>query len=223
MAIENRALTKWQTLRDDLGLSGDSKQEALKRTVMVATDKIEEIANRSFARSTGIVDRLRVLGDQWLYAKTYPIRSITSIRYGDGTDAASLVDASWYDWETRKASGMIQFLVAPPRRTSVIDRISLDVQTGTEWFDYRLEYDGGWMTPLQDDNDDPDDAPRDLPFGIEELCLRLATFYWRQRGRDPGVRQLSVGSGSVAYSKRRDGIPEDLYDEIRDLRRPAVA
>ena len=185
--IENRALTTFETLRDELGLSGTDQQTALERYVMIATDKMTEICNRTFHRELEVVDRLRTVGEQWLYTEKYPVRSIESIVVADPPDDSDdsedtiSIDSSWYDWQTRKASGMIQLLIPTYRRSQVIDRIALTRISGTEWFDYRVTYDGGYVTPLQAANDDPNSDARDLPFDLEELCVRIAVFYWRQR------------------------------------------
>lgn len=217
--IENRALTTFETVRDELGLSGTSDQTALERYIMRATDKIEELCNRRFARADGVVERVRALGDLYLYVSRYPVLDVDSITFVDGTEA----DDSWYDWESRKADGMIQMRVPPYRRSALADPISGEIVSGSEWYDYRVTYSAGWMTPLQAANSDPEAGDRALPYDLEDVCVRLVVFYWRQRGRDPGVRSVSVGSGSVSYADRVEGVPSDLYGDIMRYARTAVA
>lgn len=217
-----RALTTYETAADQLGRDSGSNRSRIEFLIQRATADIETICSRRFSRDDGIVEYHRAEGPQRLYVKQWPVRNLVSVKFaqrGEDADAAYTVPTNEYDWESEKHRGRIRFQYPLFNRTWITDRISGRPVSETAEYDYRIEYDGGYMTPRQDADDDPDEAVRDLPYDLEGVCLDLVAHYFLMDGSDRGIRQEGIGEDNVAHERRMMGIPMTLYSKIKQYKR----
>ena len=210
-------LITYESIRNELRLEKGVDKGYLEELITEATADLETVCNRSFHRVDGIVENVPARGEQRLYVQRWPIRSITSVEfYGEA------VHSDDFDWTEGAEWGRIRFRYPLSRRSYVVDRISGRLNTDTEEHDYKITYNGGYMTPNQDEADDPDTVAADVPYGLRRVCKNLVVFRYRERGRNPGIVTEGIEGSSISYEERIEGFPKSIYDAAMNYKRTLV-
>lgn len=215
MALSIHALTTWETMQAELGLSGTSDQTVIERLINAASEEIERVAQRHFEYVAGHAERVAGHGTNLLIVSHAPIRSVAAIDYIDGAGLVSHSYASTeYAIHDAKAG-----LVAWTGGTDVLrgnvsgwpwtadaagDTIRGEPLPGSERKALRVVYDGGWVTPEQARANTG--MARDLPYDLEQACIIAVASWWKRRGSDVTVSNHSSAQGSsVTYRAPAEG------------------
>lgn len=204
MALTVHALTKWETVRDELGQTGTANQTVFERIVNAVSEAIEMVAGgRHFERGAAIIERVRGNGTSRLILSRTPIVSIASIERlnQDGT-VAETYTASTYEIENA-AAGFVYRADGWPWTGQSASDIAGSPLPWTERASLRVTYAGGWIAPPQDNGTT---LIRDLPADLEEAAILSAVSLFRRRGQDRQITGQNVTDGpSVNYRSPPEG------------------
>ncbi len=215
MALGVHALTKFETVRDELGLSGTGDQTVIERLINAASEAIERFCQRHFERDTAIVEDLKGFGDERLVIRQPPLNTITSIEtrdYVTGTLAA--IDST--EFEVEDSEGGLIFRRAgwahvARRRPD----IAQDKLPGSEERYIRVTYDGGFDLPK---TGSPPAGGTALPADLEQAAIDMAVALFRRRGQDAGVVSERLLSGAQTFADERRA----LLPAVQQLLEPHV-
>lgn len=191
ISLADNALTTLATLKEDLGISGSSDDEQLKRIINAASDRVETYCQRSFYRVTTETDRVPGYGWTKIYLARTPVNSITSVTYDGDT-----VDSDNYTLRDAR-SGLVEKSGGWNWSAHQVNNITSDPLPGTERYLYLFTYDGGWYTPKQYDDDN--DNTRALPWDIEDACLEICRMLWFAKKRDPSITAEKLMDWNASY------------------------
>lgn len=181
------ALTTLATVKDELGITATTWDEALKRRILVASEAIAGHCNRTFRRAE-VTETLRPSGAQVIVLSRTPVVEIASITEGGRTIAASEYVLQ------NAAAGMVFRDAGWPARQPWLVGVSLTPIPGTGAADIEVTYTGGYVLP----NDTS--GTRDLPHDLEQACIETVKSLHLGAGRDRLVVGESLGAASVTYA-----------------------
>lgn len=225
MALDLRALTQLQTVKDELGITDESKDGRLERLIHVATDLAEGECGRVFFYEAAITEKVASSGSPHIVVGKVPIVSITSItELGTALtsdDYEALVDSS-----TRRAdSGIIvrkagetalgQWPWTAARRPDIVQ----DKLPGTESRGITVVYAGGFVTPEQAASDGWAGPARSLPYDLEQAIIELVVSLYRSAGQDRNVSLEQVTDAQQSWGRGRDLIPDSVLRVLHRYRR----
>lgn len=199
MALELNALTTLATAKDELGsTANDAATNArIERYINAASSIFERLTNTQWYYSAAAVERVPGWGDPVLELRQHlPILSVSEIRWDDG-ETSEVVDADDYR-VVRPDLGEIELIKGRWtdtrlwRQDIVAHRVS-----GSDEPNYRVTYEGGYVTPEQARIDGS--LTRTLPYDVEEAVLDYVAMLWSRRGQDLTVKSKSLGSFKVTY------------------------
>ena len=200
MALAANALTTLDALASELGItitpSSDEETRAF-RFINAASAMLEKAAGRVFYRREAQVEMLSGEGSAYMLTPDMPINDIGSISY-----LGSTVPTTAY--EIRDSDAGVIFHVAGGwlDTSTQHNDISGTRKSGISRKSYTVTYDVGWFTPKQEDDDGAD--TRALPYDIEEACILVSVYLWRNRGRDSSIVSEKLLRGSQAYGSVAD-------------------
>ena len=189
----------------DVEFAVKSATDALKS--MLGFDPVYKEGRTEYIRQPKGYLRLKPV-DSW------PIKKVNEIKFDGG-----IVDSEKYFIENKKSG----FITRTDRRSwPGIESYTLSVSVNipNETFpSYEINYDAGWVTPAQAMNND--ELDRDLPYDIEDACIRLALNELESRARRQDVSSVSILGDSTTFSLegaegRRDRVKEIVrrYKEV---------
>lgn len=216
MSLANTtALCTLADLKDDLGITDNSKDAALERRILAASDLIVQHLGRDLRRVVGKSEDLPGYGTPRLIVSLTPLETLTSVAFN-----GAIVDSGNYSVED-PAIGTI-FNPATWIDTAVFrSAVSPTQKGGDEQRLYTVVYTGGYALP-----NDTAPAGTALPGPIVEACLALATVLHRRRGRDSAVQAETVGEASQTFGMGSAGggaplISGFIAELLAPYRRPA--
>lgn len=195
--VGTHALTTAAVVRDELGGCGAEELAVIARLINAVSDAMQVCAGRKFYYEAGAVERVKSYGTESIVVRRTPIVSITQIDLinQDGT-VAHTFDSTTYGADDLD-TGVIYKSTLWPLTSRVGEGLS-NVFTshygggirrtpipGTERASIKVTFDGGWVTPQQA----ADDAllTRNLPYDLEEGCIRSVVRSFKNKNRDPDI------------------------------------
>lgn len=193
----------------DSGGSSDADKR-IERWIMEGSDTLRSMTGREFHWTTGYVERVAARGEKEIWVTDHvPVDTINSITYDSG-NSTSTIDADSYEHiadSKRRDVGTIRRITGMWTSTAQVqDGIVQNLQPGTEERLYKVDYDGGWVTQKQDDDDAS--LTRDLPHDLEGAVLDYVKMQEARHGQDPAVEKWSAESVSVTY--RGQEVPQRM-------------
>jgi len=209
--LATNALTTLSTVKADLGISNVTSDGTLARLINAASDFVERTCKRSFYYEAARVDTLSGYGTNNLIVEKAPLLDIASITYSDGT-----VDSDNYSIGDADA-GLIFNEYGWVWTAQRMDSITLPRIPGTEKESYTVTYEGGYVTPKQEE-----DAvgTRSLPYDLEDAVIRMVVNRFRRLGADTNIASEGLMSYSVSY--RTESISSDVMSILNSYVRYSV-
>lgn len=179
---------------DGGGTTDDDKR--IERWILEGSKRMRQLADRQFHYETAYTERTSAHGEREIWVNDHvPIDTINSITYDSGDDTTT-VDSDSYE-PIGDGQGTIRRIDGLWTSTAQIQAgIVQGHQPGTEERLYKVDYDGGWITPKQDTDGV---GTRDLPHDVEGAVLDYALMKESRHGQDPNIQKLSLGQGTVQY------------------------
>ena len=209
MALATNAYTTLATVQDELGLSSTTSTEdaRLERYINEASDMLESLTNRAFYWRSSHTEYVAAFGGRRLQVyEALPIDTLNSITLDDGVTTTT-VDADDYRIEPGRAEeGFIERITGLWESTQSMTEFIEVEPSGFAYPHYAVDYDGGYITPKQDDDGV---GTRDLPYDLEAAVIAYVSMRWHGQGLDTSVAKKKIGPVSVTY---REGarIPEQM-------------
>ena len=204
--LADNALTTLAIVKEDLGISVGTYDDQLKRLINAASQYVENTCNRVFYRDTTIEEIKQGYGWTFMQVNRPPINSITSIKYNDeeiSSDGYAVVDAQMGIIE--KTGGYIW-------TAHHVTDISRTMMPGSERYLYTVEYDGGWYTPKQEDDNGAN--TRALPWDLENAAVDYVRGLYRMKGQNPNVSSESLMSWNTSYTGGDSSVIKAVKDTL---------
>lgn len=202
-ALPDYALTSYDALLRELGLDDDlGNRTAIAPAILAVSDRIARFCSRQLHFSTQVVEYHKGYGRNTLLLNRPPIVEITSIVIDDRVNSEIAVDSDMYYVEDAEI-GRVRSFTPWPCTGLLRPGIEYMRVAGSEVPMIKVTYSGGWVTPIQAENDPT--LTRNLPTDLEQLALDAMVSVYRNRGRDRSVVSEKVGSASVSYYDPRSG------------------
>lgn len=190
MALAAHALTTLEAVKDELGITDMGSDARLERYIDVASRAISGFCGRDFEYKAGAVDRLPGMGSARLMVNRTPLLAVTKIEL-DGSELATT------EYEVEDAgAGFIRSDAGFIASRAEVPSLDGDLLVGTEEANYKVTYNGGYVTPAQATGE----LPRTLPSDIEEACIQTVVALYRKKGQDRDIQSESLGDYSVTYA-----------------------
>lgn len=194
-------LTELATVKADLGITGSAQDDFLDRQIARASFMFTKLARREFHRVDGHTEDISSKGGNYLYVEDRPpILTINSIKLRQPSSGTfDTVDAGDYRIEDAESGKIVHLSehgwvnTGPAAWTMSGWRNSR--QTGERL--YRIDYDGGYVTPKQDT--DGTFTGVTLPPDIEEAIIDFCAMALTQKGHDQTIESKKLGDGSVKW------------------------
>lgn len=206
VALAPNALANLATVKAELGITVTTHDDFLTRAINIASQSIEMYCNRKFSYNAAKVEKVAGFGTQNLIATLTPLKSITSIKFD-----AALVAATDYSIADANA-GFIFRDTGWLWTAASIRGVTYDPYPGSEKAQYELTYAGGYITQPR-----VDAIPlltRDLPYDLEDACVRLVSQRYADKGGELGIKSESLMSYSVSYG---EDDPSGIPSEVRSI------
>lgn len=198
MALPANALTTLATVYDEL--TGDVATDnggpidlRLERYIRGASALVRQVCGRDFEFAQAVVEKAAGYGFTFLYARRFPIVTLTQVKVNDGVlDASSyeLRDAGTERSKVYRAAGWYWSASTAPTPEPL-------PVPGTEKRNIELTYDGGYVTPQQVFLGTF--PTRTLPDDLEDAVVELVVSRWRGRGVDKRAVQESGQNKSITW------------------------
>lgn len=191
-------------LESVLGIGAGSATARCEQVINAASEDIENACGRKFGRQVGKVEKLAGFDGQRLYLALNPVESVASVAF-DG----SAIDASSYELFAEEGylyrrtgwvwTALSQSMIAPMQLP------------GSEEKRFTVTYTGGYA--LAGVGRTPGTYPQ--PYGLEEACLALAAYRFRQTPKNPALSVEQAGNASRSYSGgKAPGIPDYIAQQL---------
>jgi hypothetical protein len=191
VALAANALTTVAALESLLGIGAGSATARCEQVINAASDAIEKHCGREFARQVGKVEQLAGFDGQRLYLALSPVESVAGVTFdGSAIDASSYTLFGKEGYLYRRA-GWVSTAV----QQSMIDPMQLP---GSEERRFAVTYTGGYA--LAQNNRTPGTFTQ--PYDLEEACLALAAYRFRQTPKNPALTAEQAGNASRAYGQK---------------------
>jgi hypothetical protein len=200
VALDKTALTTLSTVKEELG-SPSGQDSTLERYIRQASDLFRQLTGRQWYDIDGYQER--VAGYQGKRLAVYdhlPVESVNKIEIQvDG--AFDEVDPTAYEIEDAE-SGFIRRIDGGSWELTESFIQNIEPQfTGENLKLYRVDYDGGYVTP---EDADQNNKTRDLPYDIEDAVIDLVVDKFRKKGQSGNVSSESIMSVSIDYDTTTD-------------------
>jgi len=206
VALESNALTTLDKVNGELGFTtgSDTDRDArIEDYINEVSDLIERGASRRFYWVTGYTERAVSTGINTIRVTDHlPIDTINSITFDDG-DTSSTVDSDLYEvaGDEQKDLGIIRRVGAATWQDTRVTEIEVQAHRvpGSAEPLYEVDYDGGYVTREQADNDPS--LTRSLPYDLERAAIDYAIMQQSNKGGDKSVQKISMDDGSITFFK----------------------
>lgn len=214
MALARLSLLKSGGL---LGIGNTDFDNVLKALLMSATKIAETYTGRQLESAT-VTEYHTGDGGSRLYPRQYPITSVTSVSFWDGTDSYDAETSTYY---TLVDSRYIQYPALGQSSSATFGNWTSTYENGIE-----LVYVAGYVTTDWDTEaitTDFNTSPG-VPADLEMAVARIAAIMWKD-GTDSGESRLGVNTmtrpgGDMITETFERGIPRDvrlILDQYRRL------
>jgi len=199
--------------------SGGSEDDLVIRYINQVSSMVESALDRKLYRADGHVERTEGYDSPEIFVRDHvPIVTINSVVYDDYEEGGAL-DSDDYaigdadTGEIRAVNGIFDSTGYPS--TGIVR----DVQPGTEQRFWKVDYDGGYVTPKQ--VDDGAYGTRTLPDDLEWAVLSMVRMMYAETGKNPAVSKISMDDGSITYGGTTDsGVTRDFAYALDQYRLP---
>lgn len=185
-------LATLQTLLNNLRITPTEteKIDLAKADLEAASDWVKKYLDRGIEYTEGIEESVRAYGWPKLLLGHYPIIQINEVKV-DGKPVE--------DFTVLKDKGILYRAAGwPPSTTAFPTKYSRDSVPGTEDYNVTVNYDAGYVTKPQAE-DDPSLTPN-LPGDLERCVLFVAATFYRQHGADMRVRRSHLLKSGTWYA-----------------------
>ena len=194
------ALTTLQRLKDYTGISGTASDTILEQLINRATGFIEARTNRRF-KSTTFTNELYDGGHDRIFLRQYPVTDLATVEFRVGSISSPTFTAfNANDFLLYDKAGYIQFIFARAKGVSPVfvssSQFIPDGATPQGVQNIRVTYTAGFLIDFANEDDE---ALHNLPFDLEELCIRIAAKRFNLRKAD-GVVSESVEGASITWA-----------------------
>ena len=219
MALSTNALAELADVKTELGIAVSTYDTYLTRLINVISDQIERYIGRKLYWEEDIEEDTPGFGRRKMVLDRKPISGTPVLTYNGTT-------VSTDTYEVFNANGGILFALDNWIWTAgPVGGITPDPWPGTERKLYTVTYDAGFVTANQDTLDVA--LTRNLPFDLEDACIRMVTSRYRSQGKGAGVKREGMLTWSVEYedsgsSGSEAGIPAEITTILDRYRQPIV-
>lgn len=219
MTLTSYALTTYETVRDELGLSGAEHQTRIERLINSVSRQMATVASREFHRQAGLVERYGVSNQMRLFTHQAPIVSITSITEVDSDGVvANTINASTYEVEDARA-GSLYRVGGWGDTAPYVGAVSDARLYGQERRSIEITYTCGWITPFQASTAGGAVGTRDLPEEIEEACIWSVVSLYSRGGRDLNITSRTNQEQSISFREGRSFLLAETHAVARSYKR----
>ena len=216
MTLSSDALTTIAACEEALGIASGAEDTYLTRLIETTSSRIKTYCGRTFYRSDDIEEDVPGYGTSHLLLSRRPIvGAITSITYDTASidsDSYKILDAD---------AGILYNSTGWILTSSGVNNMTSDAYPGSEDPLYQVTYDGGYVTPNQVDL--TTFATRTLPYDLEQACIDFVTWFYRKKGKSPGVTSEKLLSWAVSYGGvNTQGIPDEIAAVLDSYKRPWI-
>lgn len=197
MAVNPSSFLRAEDVQIRLGEEGDARLSAIELIINAVSEAMRSIIGRRLHFGTDIVDKLGCDDGRYLFTRTFPVASITSIELVDymentvrtySTDEYVLEDSS---------AGIIRGYFS--NTTPYVKDVAVKQSVGNALPNYLVTYTGGWVTPPQLFEDSSLAAQEQLPSELKEACMLAVVSRYQSRTRDVAISSSSSGANTVNY------------------------
>ena len=184
-------LTELETVKEELGITDNSKDVLLARYMAEASEQIVSITNREFARQTW-KETIPGFGRANLLLALAPIVSITSVKIDDST-------VTDYVIKDAKA-GILYRSIGWPWSAQRSIHLNLNPEPNSEEPVIEVQYSGGYLMP--------GDVSRNFPGDLESAAIEMVKIKYHSKDNNPTLANIRVGdySESKKSENRAAGI-----------------
>ncbi len=208
MSLAPNALTDAATVQARLRLADGVDTTLIEQLINEASAAIETFCGRELTYNAAVSEQVAPMGGPKLLVSRTPLLSIASITLLFG-DSSVVVDPADYAIDDGDI-GTIYRRFGWPWSAQLQEGLNFDrdQQPGTERRTCTVVYAGGYVTEEQS----TDMLPRSLPYDLERACVITAIAYYRGGGRDPTIKQETVGKASRTYANS-----VDMPDQAKEI------
>lgn len=215
-------LTTLAAVKDELGITDDSKDAYLRRSIAAASGAIARYCDRTFGRKT-ITETLTGRDTASVFLSLTPIVEIESVEIGGALldKGAYVVDE--HTGELRRVGGVWPWT---GRTVHFIETVRV---TGSEQPNIAVKYTGGYVLPKDDeDNGNGDDEKVNLPPELEMACIMTAATWVQGQSAPRDIASMRVDQVQVSFGgagsggpvrQGRPGLPAIVLDLLQPFRR----
>lgn len=205
------AMTTLRKIKRKLQLPPEESEndEDIEDLINAASDYIEKFCDRKFGRNS-YTELIAGTGRLKILVNNYPVVSVESINVS-GDDIAP------DDYEVISESGMLYRDNGWPERGFGVENLTYEVTEPK--LNVKIKYTSGFVLP----KDGTADTPRDLPWDLEQVCIKLVLLYYNDNDGTGGVLALkreTIGDWTGEYqviNPPNDGAEKVPYDIIQTL------
>jgi len=200
LSLREKDLTDDNGLEDELGVTSPGDKEY--RWVREGSDLFRKLTHTEWYYKSGHTERVAGYGTETLHVSDHlPIDTVNSIEYDTGNNTTTVDSGDYEVIENEK--GAIRKINGVWRDTAKTEtNIAIHSVPGSEEKLFKVDYDGGYYTPEQDNQNV---GTRDLPWDIERAVLEFVAMRSEQSGSNTAVQKVSVESGSITYMQGPGG------------------
>lgn len=203
---------EWCHLKDvkeELGIVGTDSDSILTKRIARVSSRLLRFTQLRAVAFTRYRETLPGMGDTRLMVTRTPIVNLIDVEVVsadillegvDGTEITDevLVEDPGAGFLYRKFGWSWTALLGSPLGLMLTDRG--EPQPGTEEPTYRVDYEAGWLMPMQNEPTKAgDDEPENFPFDLEQACLAQVVWDHRRRNRASDVKSKKVGDTTITY------------------------
>lgn len=210
MALAANALTTVAALESLIGITPGSATARCEQVINASSEAIENYCGRKFGRVVGQVDNRAGYDNDRLYLSRNPVESVASVTFdGSAVDASSYTLFGEEGYLYRRLGWG-----STARWPSMIAPMPLP---GTEEKVIAVTYTGGYA--LASANRTPGTYPQ--PYDLEEACLSLALYRFRQSPKNPAVAAEQAGNASRTFGSKGTlpGMPDYVTEQLQPYMR----
>lgn len=196
-------------VKEELGIVGTGSDSILTKRIARVSSRLLRFTNLRAVAFARYKETLPGMGDTRLMVTRTPIVNLIEVEVVsadillEGTDGTEITDEVLVEdpgagFLYRRFGWSWTALLGSPLGLMLTDQG--EPQPGTEEPTYRVDYEAGWLMPMQNlptkvGADDPDN----FPFDLEQACLIQVIWDHRHVGRMSDVKSKKVGDTTITY------------------------
>lgn len=208
-APDNLAWCHLKDVKEELDITGTGSDSILTKCIARASSRLLRFTNLRSVAFTRYRETLPGMGDTRLMVTRTPIVNLIEVEVVsadillEGTDGTEITDEILVEdpgagFLYRRFGWSWSAMLVAPLGLMLTDRG--EPQPGTEEPTYRIDYEAGWLMPMQNEPTKVgDDEPENFPFDLEQACLAQVVWDHRRRNRMSDVKSKKVGDTTITY------------------------